>query len=509
MTKQVHYTTLLSLLALSVTWGAVARGAESPAAGSKRPNVVLILSDDVGFEEFGVYGVKQDEPSNTPHIDRLAERGVAFQTAWTQSICGPSRAMLYTGNYAPVTGGYDNKVAYHPNGRANLPYFTRVLHDAGYTTAVAGKWHNPNPGVLGLHNEMLGIDRYCVWYGHADRIKAITGQDVAPDEDSEIAPLSGKRLLSRYWKPTLIQDGSLLETTMEDYGPDILADFICDFIKKEAKGDRPFLAFHSMVLAHTAHCVTPICVAEGATPSNENFPKGQPTGAKIFKNQVAYLDRLVKRVVDTIEEAGVADNTIIIFASDNGTTASSKSKGVEYGVHVPFVVAGAGIKQRGLSPVMMDFSDVLPTLADFADAEIPADQPVAGTSLKPFLTGASEKTKDVIYAHPGICSLVRTKDYLLEAVCPIFGKPRGRFYRTHGSYDGRGYENVTHDPEHAAMRKTFDALLARHPSRLPGSFDDPVWQGKLERGFKHFDSAQQRKHHLSLPHDYKFYDPSF
>jgi arylsulfatase A len=479
------------------------------AASAQRPNIVLILSDDVGFEECGVYGVKKGEPSNTPRIDALAERGVAFQTAWTQAICGPSRAMLYTGNYAPVNGAYDNKISYHPDGRKNLPYFTRVLHDAGYVTAVAGKWHNPNPGVLGLHNDLLGVDRYCVWYGDSTRIKAITGQERFPDDTSEIGPLSGKHLLSRYWKPTLIRDGRLLETTMQDYGPDMLTDYICEFIKKEAKTEAPFIAFYSMVLAHSAHCVTPIEVAAGMAPSNKHYQKHKPEGTKIFKNQVAYLDRLVGRVVDTVEAAGAADNTIIIYASDNGTTSSSKGRGVEYGVHVPFVVAGPGIKQRGLAPVLMDFTDVLPTLADFAGADIPANQPVAGVSLKPFLTGTSEKTKDVIYAFPGISSLVRTRDYLLEAVCPPYGKPRGRFYRTHGSYDGRGYENVTHDPEHAAMRKTFDALLARNPSPLPESFDDPIWQTTLERGFKHFDSAQQRKNHLSLPNDYKFYDPSF
>ncbi len=476
---------------------------------ARRPNFVVILSDDVGFEEHGIYGVKKGEPSNTPRIDRLAERGVAFQTAWTQSLCGPSRAMLYTGNYAPANGSYDNKIDYRPGRRKDLPFFTRVLHDAGYTTAVAGKWHNPNPGVVGLHNDQLGVDRYCVWYSYPERIKEITGRQIVADGDSEIAPLTGKRLLSRYWKPTMIRDGRLLETRMEDYGPDMFADYICEFIRKQAKSDRPFLAFYPMVLAHSAHCVTPIDVAAGATPANTHYAKGKPEGAKIFKNQVAYIDRLVGRVVDAVEAAGVADNTIIIYASDNGTTASSKGKGVEYGVHVPFVVAGPGIKRRGLAAALMDFTDVLPTLADFAGAEIPANQPVAGVSLKPFLTGTSEETKDVIYAHPGISTLVRTRDYLLEAVCPLYGQPRGRFYRTHGSYDGRGYENVTHDPEHAKMRKAFDGYLACIPSLLPESFDDPVWQEKLRTGFKHFDSEGQRRHHLSLPHDYKPYDPSF
>ena len=78
----------------------------------KRPNIVLILSDDVGFEEYGIYKVKKGEQSNTPIIDQLGRDGVTFKTAYAQSICGPSRAMLYSGCYAATNGAYDNKVNY-------------------------------------------------------------------------------------------------------------------------------------------------------------------------------------------------------------------------------------------------------------------------------------------------------------------------------------------------------------------------------------------------------------
>ena len=78
----------------------------------QRPNIVVILSDDIGFEEFGIYKVKKGEVSNTPNIDKLGEVGVAFKTAYAQSICGPSRAMFYSGNYAMHNGAYDNKIKY-------------------------------------------------------------------------------------------------------------------------------------------------------------------------------------------------------------------------------------------------------------------------------------------------------------------------------------------------------------------------------------------------------------
>lgn len=486
--------------------------------GSKkdtRPNIILILSDDIGFEEYGIYKVKKGVPTNTPAIDKLGEQGVTFKTAYAQSICGPSRAMLYSGTYAANNGAYDNKITYRPDEdlkKKNLdqfPNFIRVLHDAGYKTAVAGKWHNPIGGILGLHNDLLGVDQYIVYNSQPSGVEKITGIKLIPDENWETAAISKEPILSRYWKPAFVQDSELLETTMNDYGPDILTDYICDFIEENADSEQPFLAFYSMVLAHSSHCVTPIEVAAGAKPSNEHFLSGSEQGASIFKNQIHYVDQLVDKILKKVKEQGIEDNTIIIYTSDNGTTASAKSKGVEYGVHIPFIVAGAGIKQRGMTDELIDFTDVLPTLADFAQAEIPSKYQIDGKSAKDFLTGASEHTKEVIYAQPGLASLVRTKDYLLEAVCPQYGYPDGRFYKTNGSFDGRSYENITHVEAYSSERYQFGEYLKLVQSKLPPSFDDPIWQAKIKRGYKYFTDPKRRKSHLALPLKYQFYDPSF
>ncbi|TLX71824.1 hypothetical protein E9993_19790 [Labilibacter sediminis] len=480
----------------------------------KRPNIVVILSDDIGFEEFGLYKVKTDQPTNTPFVDNMGEQGVFFKTAWAQSICGPSRAMFYSGNYAANNGAYDNKINWRPGDERRdldrFPNFIKVLHDAGYKTAVAGKWHNPIGGILGVHNELLGVDDYIVYNSQPDKIEQITGIKLTPDEDWEIAAISKEPILSRYWKPAYIKNGELMKTTMKDYGPDILANFICDFITDNAKSDEPFLAFYPMVLAHSSHCVTPIDVENGAKPSNQHFRNGSVEGYKIFLNQINYADQLVGKILDTVQKQGIADNTIIIFASDNGTTSSAKSKGVEYGVHVPFVVMGAGIKKRGGTDELIDFTDVLPTLADFAQTEIPQKYSIDGTSMMPFLTGKSDKTKDIIFAQPGVASLVRTKEFLLEAVSPLYGYPNGRFYKTNGSYDGKGYENITHNESYKKDRALFETYLKQMSSRLPLSFNDPVWKtNQLKRGYKHFNNDKQRKTHLALPRKYQFYDPSF
>jgi arylsulfatase A-like enzyme len=136
----------------------------SAVSVAKQPNFVFILSDDAGFEEFGLYKVKTDQASNTPNIDALAQRGVAFKHAWAQAMCGPSRAMVLSGNYAINSGSYDNKINYLADdddykNKDRLPSFTKVLKDAGYTVSVAGKWHNPK-GTYDLigHSKELGVD---------------------------------------------------------------------------------------------------------------------------------------------------------------------------------------------------------------------------------------------------------------------------------------------------------------------------------------------------------------
>ena len=124
-------------------------------AETKKPNIIFIMSDDVGFEEIGCYGVL-DGKSITPHIDSLADNGVRFNICYAQAICGPSRAMLYTGNYAVNTGEYDNKLSFLPSDEetvskrrakqrefyTSLPCLTRIMKQGGYYVGWAGKWHH-------------------------------------------------------------------------------------------------------------------------------------------------------------------------------------------------------------------------------------------------------------------------------------------------------------------------------------------------------------------------------
>ena len=95
-----------------------------------------------------------------------------------------------------------------------------------------GKWHNPTGGKLGEDNDLLGVDEYMVYNSFPAAVTKITGEELTPDEDWEIAAISKQPILSRYWKPHYVKNGKLLNTTMKDYGPDLLAEYIQDFIKE-------------------------------------------------------------------------------------------------------------------------------------------------------------------------------------------------------------------------------------------------------------------------------------
>ncbi|GAH07905.1 unnamed protein product, partial [marine sediment metagenome] len=152
---------------------------------------------------------------------------------------------------------------------------------------------------------------------------------------------------------------------------------------------------------------------------------------------------------------------------------TAKDRGVERGVHVPFVVQGPGIKKRGLTDELTDFSDIAPTLLDMTETSSPLGTAFDGKSLLPFLTAKTDTHREWIYAYTGPVQVVRTKTHLLEAVSPFYGKPTGRFYYTSNSRFGRNYERVDGAASHAQARQQLEAVIANLPSHLEK--DHPFW----------------------------------
>ena len=486
------------------------------AAGKdeKRPNIVLILADDVSADMFSCYG--RPGAARTPNIDRLADQGVRFRTCYAPAICGPSRALLMTGVYANRSGAFRNDMwAFDSRGTlfTRQHSWAKLLKQGGYATAVAGKWHC---SAREPWDELVGFEEFCM-YESPDKIKAHFGQDVIAEglrEDIELPD-------QRYWYSSMVLNGKYVKVTKKDFGPDIRCGFLMDFMSRKAKEKKPFVAYWPIVIPHGPYSTTP----DAGEPMDIQLKKPDVKGMgreekqkalaaydkaqdERFVNLIQYMDKLVGKLMDHASALGIADNTYFIFCSDNGTAVTAKDRGVERGVHVPYVIRGPGVRKGVVTDELTDLSDIAPTLLDIAGIEAPTDVPFDGRSQLPFLKGESNRHREWIYAYTGAVQVLRTKTHLLEARSPLFGKPKGRFYATGNERFGKGYRRVEDDPEHAGARRRFDAVLDELPSHLEA--DHPFWSSKLGLRWKRAnpDPGELARKQLYNHKDYSIYDES-
>jgi arylsulfatase A-like enzyme len=465
-----------------------------------RPNIILIMADDVSPDLYGIYG--QPGAASTPNIDALGEQGVVFRTAWATAMCAPTRVELMTGRYANTTGVYRNDV-WLGESRQNVysenVAFAKILHDAGYTTAIAGKWH---AGSQMPYDDVLAFDEYALWES-LNEIKKLPG---SPQFDGL---MEDDKTTSRYWHPAYVVNGELLDTQPADYGPDIEAKFITGFIERSVIAGKPFLAYWPTVAPHGSRTGAPTTPLYGEPGVLGDAPNAKERAAR-FRSLNEYIDLKVGEVWDRVTELGIADNTVIFFLSDNGTAVTAKTRGVERGSHVVFVAAGAGVAKRGLTDEITDFTDILPTLVDLAEAQesVPKDADFDGTSLVPFLRGDTDTHRDWIYAYIAGSQLFRTRDYMLEVVNPILGMPKGRLYYTGGERFGRGYTLIGEDDEqHEAARAYFDGLLQDFP---PLTRDHEFFETTQGKEFLvEYEADKERAKHLYSHKDYDFYDQTY
>jgi len=342
----------------------------SPACrGARKPNIILILADDLGYSQLGCYG---ETRIRTPHIDRLAAEGTRFTQAYSGSpVCAPSRCVLLTGLHTGHAHVRDN-LEIEPEGQAPLPAGTatlpRLLQAEGYATGLIGKWGLGPPGSSG---EPLaqGFDRF---FGYNCQRKA---HDHYPPElwrDRERIRLEGN-------------DGG---PAGRSYAPDLFEREALDFISANRK--RPFFLFFATTIPHLALQVPDDSLAEYAglwpeTPydgRNGYQPQSRPRAA--YAAMVTRFDRSVGRIVDRLAELGLDRDTLVLFASDNGPTYDvggydaaffsgagpfRRHKGYVYegGLRVPFIVRRPGVVPAGRSTsAVVAFQDVLPTLLDAA-----------------------------------------------------------------------------------------------------------------------------------------------
>lgn len=355
----------LATAALVAAMPLISLAAEPP----DQPNILLILADDLGKEWISCYGA---EDIATPNIDALASGGMKFHNAWSMPQCTPSRIALLTGTY-PWRSGWVNHwdvprwgVAYFDPKQKRNTTVSRLLKDAGYATAAAGKWQindfRIEPQVLKEH----GFDDWLMWTGYEAN-----------------NPPSANRYANPYLntpKGSAIRKGA--------FGPDLYTEHLIGFMQQNR--DRPMFLYHAMALPHSPFVTTP-----DEPDAKSNLDK--------HKAMVRYMDKQVGRLVAAIDDLGLRDRTMIIFTTDNGSTGSitgsrngrkvkgAKGKTTEPGVCAPFIVNAPGLVPANVeTDTLTDFTDLLPTFVELAGAKVPAELEIDGISIAQVILGKAE-----------------------------------------------------------------------------------------------------------------------
>ncbi|MCP4784108.1 MAG: sulfatase-like hydrolase/transferase [Fuerstiella sp.] len=347
----------------------------STAHADSRPNILFILLDNVGKDWFRCYGSQENQ---TPNIDRLARTGLKVRNCYVTPVCSTTRTMLLTGRYPFTTGWH----THHDPAIYGGGYFdwkrevcmARVMRDAGYDTCISGKWQindlfDPRQkDALNKH----GFDDYCIF-----------------PEGRKGHPAHKKR----YWDPYVIRNGELLDTEGQ-FGPDIFADHLVEFFGRPR--DKPFFAYYSTILTH---------IPVVHTPRNH----GQDLSSReLFAGMLSYADHLVERLQQGLVDSGMRENTLIFIVVDNGTDNGTdqnafqslggridgriSGEGIysltERGINMPLIVNCPQLVPGGReSDLLVDATDFLPTLAEFAGAALPQQVQIDGQSFAAEIQG--------------------------------------------------------------------------------------------------------------------------
>jgi arylsulfatase A len=341
---------------------------------SSRPNIILIMADDLGYE---CIGANNGTSYKTPVLDGLAKTGIRFEHCYSQPLCTPSRVQIMTGIY-----NVRNYTTFGVLGRGETT-FAHVLKKSGYATCIAGKWQLGNQPDAAQH---FGFDEVCLWQ-HTVRGNKTDGHD------------------NRYVNPTIDINGKTATLPKGSFGPDVCSDFLCDFMEKHKA--EPFFIYYPMILTHCPFVPTPDSQDWNPESKGSNSYKGN---AKYFGDMVTYMDKIVGKITAKLEALGLRDNTLILFTGDNGTdkpvvssmgnrkVAGGKGSMTDAGTSVPLVANWPGTIPKGsVTTDLVDFSDFFPTICEAADVAVPPSLNIDGRSFLPQLKGQKGNPREWIY----------------------------------------------------------------------------------------------------------------
>ncbi|MEY4566099.1 MAG: hypothetical protein RLY14_1069 [Planctomycetota bacterium] len=348
---------LLSVLLLTASGSAL--------FAKERPNVILILADDFGYECVRANG---GESYNTPNLDQLAKTGIRFTSCHVQPLCTPTRVQLMTGK-----SNIRNYLNFGKLIRSEQTFAHR-FKEAGYSTAICGKWQLGQEVDAPQH---FGFDEACLW--------------------------QHTRRPPRYANPGLEYNGKEKDFSNGEYGPDLVQQFALDFISRHK--EKPFFLYYPMMLTHSPYQPTPDSVNWDPTAIGEKVRDNK----KHFGDMVQYMDKLIGNLVAHLESQRLRDNTLILFVGDNGTGRGidSRFEGRNYpggkgtttvrGTHVPMIANWpAVITTPSVNDDLISSVDFLPTLCEVVQTATP--QGIDGISFYPQLTGKQSSPREWIYS---------------------------------------------------------------------------------------------------------------
>ncbi len=463
---------LRSVLALLAIFSA---GLASLFGASAKPNIVYILADDLGFAELGCNG---SDRYKTPNIDALANSGVRFTRFYTVPLCGPSRAMILTGRYGFRSGAVTQdacKTIIRTGEKAEVMIPT-VLKKAGYASALIGKWGqltpSGDPSDWGFDHELYYKGSGMYWNSKVAKPMS-EGGEVRGDPD------------------TYVLDGKTLSVKDDEYIPDLLHKDATAWM--EAQKGRPFFLYYSLSQVHGE--ILP-------TPDSAPAPKGESNNQRaqrLLADNIAYMDKLVGKLVAELDRLKLRENTLIVFMGDNGSTKSAavdatiggrriegeKGSMKEGGGLVPFFATWPGVMASGkVNANVADASDLLPTFAEIAGAPLPTGRVIDGRSLVSQFKGDTKSPRTWAFCQLSNNYYVREAGWKLDQSGTLYDMKDAPFKEVAVAVDTKDEAAV------AARARLSAALTGLNPA---AGYKDEVGDGTGRSGNKDEKKPKTKK----------------